>query len=67
MMCPNCKQLIDDDKSFCPYCGTKLAFNNVNVPPANYDPTYESRRVALIISIIACVLLAFGGGSGYTN
>lgn len=33
MICPNCGKSIPDDAAFCPHCGVRVDFNNIN----NFD------------------------------
>ena len=67
MYCKNCGKEIDDNSTFCPYCGQQIAenadkiykgFNNQN---NNYN---NNKKESQVIGILAIVFSALGGWLG---
>lgn len=56
--CPNCKQYVDDNATFCSYCGYNFATPPYNNPAASdnaFDacgPEGKSRGVAALLAIL---------------
>ena len=57
MECPNCKQLVEDDSSFCSYCGNKFEKQDTIEEKDNAKPNVFTWIIIGILVINLCFIL----------